>query len=91
MALLKTTAFRMLQPAKAVLPVCSRIQSRPASSDSTDLKEVVASQIPEHRKLVKEFVGKYGNEVVGQVTLDQMYGGMRDIKALVWETSVLQG
>lgn len=45
--------------------------------------------IPEHRQKVKEFVAKKGNEVVGQVTMEQMYGGMRDIKALICETSVL--
>lgn len=31
----------------------------------------------------------YGNKVVGEVTLDQVYGGARGIKALVWEGSVL--
>ena len=29
--------------------------------------------IPEHRKIVKEFVGKEGNKVVGQVMLEQVY------------------
>jgi hypothetical protein len=31
----------------------------------------------------------YGNKVIGEVTLDQAYGGARGIKALVWEGSVL--
>lgn len=31
----------------------------------------------------------YGNKVVGEVTLDQVYGGARGIRSLVWEGSVL--
>lgn len=27
----------------------------------------------------------YGNKVVGEVTLDQAYGGARGVKCLVWE------
>jgi len=27
----------------------------------------------------------YGNKVIGEVTLDQVYGGARGIKSLVWE------
>lgn len=37
------------------------------------------------KKLRKE----YGSKVVGEVTLDQVYGGARGIKSLVWEGSVL--
>lgn len=31
----------------------------------------------------------YGSKVIGEVTLDQVYGGARGIKSLVWEGSVL--
>jgi citrate synthase len=31
----------------------------------------------------------YGSTVIGEVTLDQVYGGARGIKSLVWEGSVL--
>lgn len=30
----------------------------------------------------------YGSKVVGEVTLDQVYGGARGIKSLVWEVGV---
>ena len=35
----------------------------------------------------------YGSKVVGEVTLDQVYGGARGIKSLVWEvrTATLNG
>lgn len=32
---------------------------------------------------------EHGNKVIGEVTLDQVYGGARGIKSLVWEGSVL--
>jgi hypothetical protein len=28
---------------------------------------------------------EHGNKVIGEVTLDQVYGGARGIKSLVWE------
>ena len=31
----------------------------------------------------------FGSKVIGEVTLDQVYGGARGIKSLVWEGSVL--
>ena len=30
----------------------------------------------------------YGSKVIGEVTLDQVYGGARGIKSLVWEVRV---
>lgn len=89
MAVFKTAAIRMFLPTRTVLPACMQLLPRYASTDSTNLKEVLADIIPDHRKNVKEFVTKEGNKVVGQVTLEQMYGGMRDIMAIIWETSVL--
>lgn len=87
MAALKTMyALRCLRPSGVLFSSHLR---RCVSTDSTNLKEVLSELIPEHQKTVKEFVSKYGNEVVNQVTLEQMYGGMRDIKAMIWETSVL--
>lgn len=58
---------------------------------STDcgLKEILAEIIPEKQKEVKEFRAKHGGFVVGEVTVDMMYGGMRGIRGLVTETSLL--
>ncbi|GBL92501.1 putative citrate synthase 2, mitochondrial [Araneus ventricosus] len=62
---------------------------RKISSLSTDLKEIMAKKIDEHRKVVQEFREKYGSKVVGKITIDQMYGGMRGMKCLLTETSEL--
>ena len=38
---------------------------------------------------LKSFVKEHGNVVVGQYTIDQVVGGMKGIKGLLTETSVL--
>lgn len=59
------------------------------SDASTDLKAVLAAKIPKEQERVKAFRKSHGNTKVGEVTIDMMYGGMRGIKGLVCETSVL--
>uniref|UniRef100_A0A0N4Z746 Citrate synthase n=1 Tax=Parastrongyloides trichosuri TaxID=131310 RepID=A0A0N4Z746_PARTI len=58
-------------------------------SESTNLKEVLAKKIPEHNKKVKDFRSKHGNDVIQQINIDMVYGGMRSVKGMVTETSVL--
>lgn len=50
---------------------------------------MLAQKIVEHQKRVKEFRGVFGGKVIGEVTVEQAYGGMRGIKGLVTETSYL--
>lgn len=38
---------------------------------------------------IKTLLKEHGNVVIDQVTLSQAYGGMRDIKSMIWETSLL--
>lgn len=67
-----------------------RLGLRQASAaTSTNLKDVLAQVIAEKQKEVVEFRKRKGASKVGEVTVDMMYGGMRGIKALVTETSVL--
>ena len=35
--------------------------------------------------LIRSLQRNHGSKVVGEVTLDQVYGGARGIKSLVWE------
>lgn len=60
-----------------------------ASDYSVNLKEVLATKIPEHNKKVAQFREKHGSTVVQQITVDMIYGGMRSMKGMVTETSVL--
>ncbi|CAG0881034.1 unnamed protein product [Darwinula stevensoni] len=91
-------AFNLTQPAlrvvllnhqKVVTAATATIISRHIADSHSNLKEILAKKIPEQAKIVKEFRAKHGKTVIGEVTIDMMYGGMRGIKGLVTETSVL--
>ncbi|MCJ1382672.1 citrate (Si)-synthase [Xylographa soralifera] len=60
-----------------------------SSSSSKSLKDTFAEKLPGEIEKVKKLRKDYGSKVVGEVTLDQVYGGARGIKSLVWEGSVL--
>jgi len=60
-----------------------------ARNESTNLKEVLAAKIPIEQENIKNFRKEHGNTKIGEVTVDMAYGGMRGIKGLVTETSVL--
>lgn len=53
------------------------------------MKERLAEIIPEMKADVAAFRKEYGDASLGNVTVDQAYGGMRSIKCMVTETSVL--
>ncbi|MBL8008011.1 MAG: citrate (Si)-synthase [Ignavibacteria bacterium] len=51
------------------------------------LKEKLSSQIPGLREEAKSIVKNQGKKIIDQVTIDQLYGGMRGIKGLICDTS----
>jgi citrate synthase len=53
------------------------------------LKEKLAQKIPELRDEIKALVKEHGDKVISEATVRQAYGGMRGIKSMVWETSLL--
>ncbi|KPK99377.1 MAG: type I citrate synthase, partial [candidate division Zixibacteria bacterium SM23_73_3] len=53
------------------------------------LKEKLAQKIPELRDEIKSLVKEHGDKVISESTVRQAYGGMRGIKCMVWETSLL--
>ncbi|KAI9681743.1 MAG: citrate (Si)-synthase [Trizodia sp. TS-e1964] len=60
-----------------------------SSAKTQSLKETFAEKLPAEIEKVKKLRKDYGSKVVGEVTIDQVYGGARGIKSLVWEGSVL--
>ncbi|KAI9894805.1 MAG: citrate (Si)-synthase [Vezdaea aestivalis] len=60
-----------------------------SSAKTQTLKERFAEKLPEELEKVKKLRKDYGSKVIGEVTIDQVYGGARGIKSLVWEGSVL--
>ncbi len=53
------------------------------------LKEKLAQKIPQLREEIKTLVKDHGEKVLSEATVRQAYGGMRGIKCMVWETSLL--
>jgi len=85
MALFRQLAVRCLKQQPG-LPLVASVRN---ASDSTDLKSVFAEKYPQHGEEVKAFRRAHGAKKVGEITVDMMYGGMRGMKGLVTETSVL--
>jgi len=54
-----------------------------------NLKEHFASKIGPAAQEIKDFLASHGDQVVGEVKISQLYGGMRGILALITETSKL--
>jgi len=65
------------------------LSTRCYSSGEKTLKQRFAELIPEKVEQIKQLKKDYGKTVIGELTLDQAYGGMRGVKGLVWEGSVL--
>jgi citrate synthase len=53
------------------------------------LKEKLAQKIEEQRPRIRRLVKEYGNQVIDQVTVRQVIGGMRGVKSLVTDISYL--
>ena len=53
------------------------------------LKEKLAQQIPGLREEVRQLAKCHGDAVISEVTIAQVFGGMRGIKGLVCDTSVV--
>jgi citrate synthase len=65
------------------------VAARGFASGAEELKSVLAAQIPGRVAKTKAFLKEHGEVKLGDVTISQAYGGMRDIKCMVWETSLL--
>ncbi|KAK1897802.1 Citrate synthase mitochondrial [Dissostichus eleginoides] len=63
--------------------------ARNASASTTNLKDILADLIPKEQTRIKNFKQQYGKTNIGQINVDMVYGGMRGMKGLVYETSVL--
>lgn len=53
------------------------------------IKEKFAQGIEKAQVEIREFLAEHGDEVVGEVKVNQLYQGMRGLTALVYETSKL--
>jgi citrate synthase len=53
------------------------------------IKEALAPRVPVMRQEISDLVQEVGDAVISQVTVKQAYGGMRGVKGLVCDTSVV--
>ncbi|KIM49193.1 hypothetical protein M413DRAFT_438358 [Hebeloma cylindrosporum] len=65
----------------------SAIAQRFASTKS--LRDTLKEAIPIKQEQLKKLKAEHGNTVVGDVKVDNIIGGMRGLKAMLWEASVL--
>ncbi|CAB1315179.1 unnamed protein product [Coregonus sp. 'balchen'] len=88
MSLLSACRFapKVLNSTKSA--ACLFIASRNATT-STNLRDVLSDLVPKEQSRIKNFKTQYGKTNIGSITVDMIYGGMRGMKGLVYETSVL--
>jgi citrate synthase len=51
------------------------------------LKEKLASQIPHQRERIQNLLKNYGKEIISDISVEQMLGGLRGVKSLLCDTS----
>lgn len=54
------------------------------------LQEIFAAQIPEIRKEIKGITKEFGTQKISEVNIAQAYGGMRGVKGMICDTSVVE-
>lgn len=59
------------------------------SSAATEIKDIISNQLPGKQSEVKKLRTQYGNVKLGEINIGMLYGGMRGMKGLVTETSLL--
>ncbi|KAJ3806651.1 citrate synthase-like protein [Lentinula lateritia] len=59
------------------------------AAKNSALKERLAQLIPQQLEHVKAVRAQHGSKSFGEVKVDQLYGGMRGLPALIWDGSVL--
>lgn len=57
---------------------------------SVTLKERLAERIPALREEIKALQKEHGTKVISEVTVEQAYGGMRGVKSLICDTSLVE-
>jgi len=54
------------------------------------LKDKLGAQIPQLRDEARSLVKQHGDEVISEVTVAQAFGGMRGVKAMICDTSLVE-
>ncbi|CAG8477026.1 14051_t:CDS:2 [Ambispora leptoticha] len=87
--LLSISSFYSRQACPVITNTSARNIKLLHTSNAKSLKERLAEIIPERQEEIKYVKKEHGAKSLGNVTVDMAYGGMRGIKGLIWEGSVL--
>ena len=61
---------------------------RYSTQSSSDLKTVMRQLVPEKREHFAKFKKEHSDTVIGEVKVQNLIGGMRGLKAMLWEVIV---
>ncbi|OMJ07577.1 putative citrate synthase 1, mitochondrial [Smittium culicis] len=84
-----STGISRFASKSSIASVRSLLLRGKATVAAGSLKARVSELIPEKQKELKEIKTKYGSKSLGETTVDMAIGGMRGIKGLLWDTSLL--
>lgn len=82
------TCSRLLSKA-SFRPVSASLVAKRNASTQKDLKETLKDVIPAKREQLAKLKKDYGDKVIGEVKVENLIGGMRGLKGMLWEGSVL--
>lgn len=78
------------KPLRTIQTVSVRNTPHPSNARfASSLKKRVQELIPVKQAEIKTIKDKHGEKVIGKCTVNQAYGGMRDVKSMIYETSLL--
>ncbi|KAJ7158938.1 citrate synthase [Mycena filopes] len=84
-----STSILRTSRTKPVWSALARARFSSTAPKNTTLKERLAELIPVELENVKRVRAEHGKKSFGPVIVDQLYGGMRGLPALIWDGSVL--
>jgi citrate synthase len=82
------SAMRAAAPARQFAVAATASQSVRYASTKT-LQEAVAEVVPAKREQLKKLKADYNDRSLGEIKLENLLGGMRGLKVMLWEGSVL--
>jgi len=69
------------------LEISETIEAMVKKRAPLSLEVIIEAQLPQWRSRVKHLLKNYGTTPIGQITVEQAYGGMRGVHALITEIS----
>lgn len=84
---LNRAALQAAAPARQYAVAASSQSVRFASTKT--LKDAVAEVVPAKQEQLKKLKADYNDKSLGEIKLENLIGGMRGLKVMLWEGSVL--